>query len=199
MHRLEWALIVAGMAACGPSTSDDPSSSVTANPTTDTTDSAATETGTLPMGPTGMTGLWALTGCTGTPTVEPGALADVEGVEMTGGPDAWTVSVTVRSPDVDCDQYASWWEIVTVDGELVYRRILNHSHADEQPFTRSSTGSVSLDADTVYRVRAHLHPAGFGGQVMEGRPGEAFVGIDVDDGWADDLLTADPLPEECWY
>jgi len=193
MHRLEWALIVAGMAACGPSTPGDPSSSVTVNPT----DAQGTET--LPMGSTGMTGLWVLTGCTGTPAVEPGALADVEGVEMTGGPDAWTVSVTVRSPDVDCDQYASWWEIVTVDGDLVYRRILNHSHADEQPFTRSSTGPVSLDPDTVYRVRAHLHPAGFGGQVMEGRPGEAFVEVDVDEEWAGDLLTADPLPEECWY
>ncbi len=144
-----------------------------------------------------MTGLWSLTGCTGTP--DPGALADVEGVSMQGGSAGWTVSVTVRAPDVDCDQYADWWEVLTPEGALVYRRILNHSHADEQPFTRSSEGTVPLAAGTTYRVRAHLHPIGFGGQVMEGIPGGSFSVVDVDEGWADDLETAAPRPEECWF
>ncbi len=190
-----WIPLVLGL-ACGGASRTTTSSLPPAAEVDDTSAGRTTS-----MTATGMTGVWALTGCTGTAESvgETGALADVEAVAMTGGPTDWTVSVTVRSPDVDCGQYASWWELLTPEGELVYRRILNHSHADEQPFTRASEGSVALEADTVVRVRAYLHPSGYGGQVMEGTPSGGFSAIEVESGWADELGTMAPLPEECWY
>lgn len=51
----------------------------------------------------------------------------------------------MRSPDRDCGLYADWWEVVGEDGRLLYRRILMHSHPDEQPFTRPG-GPVAIAA-----------------------------------------------------
>ena len=63
--------------------------------------------------------------------------ADVQAVSATGEDGAWVFSVTLLSPDVDCSRYADWWELVDPNETLVYRRVLNHSHAEEQPFERS--------------------------------------------------------------
>src|SRR6185436_12409119 len=35
-------------------------------------------------------------------------LSNVEAVSVTGDPDAYTFAATLRSPDVDCDQYSDW-------------------------------------------------------------------------------------------
>jgi hypothetical protein len=61
----------------------------------------------------------------------------VVAVEVTGEPGARAFTVTVRSPDTGCERYADLWEVVSTDGDLRYRRVLAHSHVDEQPFTRS--------------------------------------------------------------
>src|SRR5262252_1297487 len=65
------------------------------------------------------------------------ALAHVVQVQVSGNAGAFSFSVTVRSPDSGCARYADWWEVVSTDGKLLHRRILMHSHVDEQPFTRS--------------------------------------------------------------
>ena len=70
-------------------------------------------------------------------------LAKITAVECTGGPNNYTLSVTIESPDTGCDQYADWWEVFYPDNTLIYRRILSHSHVNEQPFTRSG-GPVVL-------------------------------------------------------
>ena len=57
----------------------------------------------------------------------------------------------VASPDTGCDQYANWWEVITEDGALIYRRILGHSHVNEQPFIRSGVGVV-IDENQVVIV-----------------------------------------------
>jgi hypothetical protein len=125
-------------------------------------------------------------------------LADVEAVVVTGEDGNYTLATTLRSGDEGCDGYADWWEVLTLDGRLLYRRILNHSHVDEQPFTRSG-GPIDATQSDVVLVRAHRHPTGYGGQAMEGRLGGTFVAVELAASFAAELEVAEPLPEDCWY
>ena len=122
--------------------------------------------------------------------------ADVVRVAVTGSAGSYLFQVTVRSPDLGCGQYASWWEVVTPEGELVYRRVLQHSHADEQPFTRSG-GPVPVEADQVVIVRAHMEPGGYAGTVYPGTAASGFQVARVDEGFAAGLARKAPLPESC--
>jgi len=127
------------------------------------------------------------------------AQADAIAVEVAGSPGAYEFRVTVRSPDQGCSRYASWWEVLHPDGTLVYRRILNHSHPDEQPFTRAG-GPVSVSADETLVVRAHLHPDGYGGQVLRGSVRRGFEPWrDAPADFASGLARAEPQPERCLY
>jgi hypothetical protein len=118
--------------------------------------------------------------------------ADVVAVEVRGDSADYTFAVTVRSPDTGCDQYADWWEVVTPAGDrLVYRRILAHSHVDEQPFTRSG-GPVEIAPDSAVVVRAHMSNAGYGGRAMRGTPAEGFRAADLPDGFGEGVETASP-------
>ena len=74
--------------------------------------------------------------------------AYVRSVSASGEANAYRFSVEISSPDLGCEQYADWWEVVDEDGELIYRRVLAHSHVSEQPFTRSG-GPIDIDADQV--------------------------------------------------
>lgn len=126
-------------------------------------------------------------------------LANVEGVSATGDPGDYTFGVTLRSPDVDCDQYANWWEVLSVDGQLIYRRILTHSHADEQPFTRTGGPVPVQPADTVI-VRGHLNTTGYGGTAMRGSVEGGFaVATDIDASFAPEVEQQEPQPEECLW
>jgi len=129
----------------------------------------------------------------------PASGADVVGVATTGDDGAFVVSVTVRSPDEGCDRYADWFELVTDDGELLHRRILNHSHVDEQPFTRSTEGPVELGIDQSVWVRAHLHPDGYGGTTWHGTARQGFRAEAMPPGFAEALATTEPLPTDCWF
>lgn len=125
--------------------------------------------------------------------------ADVVRVATTGAEGAYSFSVTVESPDTGCMQYADWWEVLTPDGELIYRRILAHSHVDEQPFTRSG-GPVDVDATTEVIVRAHMNEAGYGGAALSGSVSEGFSDDEsVTASVAPSLADAPPLPEDCAF
>lgn len=101
--------------------------------------------------------------------------------------------MTVASPDIGCDSYADWWEVVSEDGELLTRRVLLHSHVDEQPFTRSGGGLNVQPNDTVI-VRAHMSVGGYGGSVMRGTVAEGFSPAEVSPGFAASLDTQGPRP-----
>lgn len=124
--------------------------------------------------------------------------ADVISVEVTGDPNAHTFSVGIASPDEGCHQYADWWEVLTEDGDLVYRRILAHSHVDEQPFLRSG-GPVKIDADTIVIVRAHMHPGGYGGTGMKGTINTGFEKIPFDPDFALEVEDQPPQPTGCAF
>jgi hypothetical protein len=122
--------------------------------------------------------------------------ADVISVNVTGSPSAYQFSVEVASPDTGCDQYADWWEVITEDGQLLYRRILLHSHVNEQPFTRSG-GPVEIDADTVVIVRAHMNNSSYGGQAMKGTVDSGFTEVALSPDFAGSLASEPPQPEGC--
>ena len=50
--------------------------------------------------------------------------ATIVSVASSGSNANYTFSVGISSPDTGCDQYANWWEVITEDGTLLYRRIL---------------------------------------------------------------------------
>jgi hypothetical protein len=104
----------------------------------------------------------------------------------------------VRSPDKGCNQYANWWEVLSENGELIYRRILGHSHVNEQPFTRSG-GSVTISKDQVVIVRAHMNTSGYGTKTFKGSVSNGFTAFETEQNFANDLANQEPLPSSCAF
>ena len=128
-----------------------------------------------------------------------GVGADVMAVRASGSPGAYTFSVTIRSPDTGCGQYADWWEVLTPEGELVYRRILAHGHVDEQPFTRSG-GPVDVDESARVVVRAHMSGGGYDGVAFAGSVVSGFSADgSLTAGLAPELSEVSPLPSDCAF
>jgi hypothetical protein len=124
--------------------------------------------------------------------------ADVLRVAAKARPGGYELAVTVKSPDRDCDQYANWWEVVSLDGRLLFRRVLMHSHPEEQPFVRPG-GPVRISAEETVVVRAHFHPTGYGGAALRGSVAKGFEAWpEIPPGFAADLSREKPLPTECW-
>ncbi|MBT5774058.1 MAG: hypothetical protein HOH95_06740 [Dehalococcoidia bacterium] len=125
--------------------------------------------------------------------------ADVVAVEVSGEAGAYQFAVEVSSPDTGCDEYADWWEVVSEDGsELLYRRILAHSHVDEQPFVRGG-GPVDIESDAVVVVRAHMNTGGFGGAALRGSVDGGFEVFTPELRFGAALGSVEPLPEGCAF
>jgi len=124
--------------------------------------------------------------------------ADVTAVQVNGSPGRYDFSVTVKSPDTGCQQYADWWEVVSEEGKLLYRRVLLHSHVGEQPFTRSG-GPVPIQPDTVVWVRAHMNTSGYGGTLFKGSVTAGFARAVSPAGFAAGLAKQPPLPDGCAF
>jgi len=127
--------------------------------------------------------------------------ANVIGVVVTGNAGSYRFAVTLRSDDTGCEQYANWWEVLSADGELIHRRILGHSHVEEQPFTRSS-GPITVEADVALIVRAYMHREGddgYGGTEYRGSAAEGFVLSDTLVTGASGVEDAEPQPSGCAF
>lgn len=125
--------------------------------------------------------------------------ASVVEVDVSGSPGAYTFAVTIASDETGCDRYADWWEVVTVaDEQLVYRRILTHSHPDEQPFTRSG-GPIAVQPDDAILVRAHLAPVGYAGDAVRGTVATGLTTPDRAESLATGLASAEPQPMGCLF
>ena len=126
-------------------------------------------------------------------------LADVQNVSISGNQGDYTFAVTVSSPDTGCDQYTDWWEVLTTEGELVYRRILWHSHVNEQPFARQGR-PVPIQSHQTVIVRAHMSNLGYGGASMRGTVQSGFEPApDITEDFAPEVETQAPLPRFCLY
>lgn len=123
--------------------------------------------------------------------------ASVTRVAVSGEAGSLRFAVTVESPDSGCDRYADWWEVVSEKGDLLYRRILTHSHKDEQPFTRSG-GPVDAAIDERLIVRVHMHPSGYSESAMVGNVADGFEPIVLAD-FAPELEQAPPQPAGCRF
>lgn len=124
--------------------------------------------------------------------------ATVTKVEFSGEENAYTFNVTIASTDIGCDQYADWWEVIDMEGNLVYRRILTHSHVNEQPFTRSG-GAVTISETTEVYVRAHMNNSGYGSSVQKGSVTTGFAASELDVEFAQSLAETAPLPDGCAF
>jgi len=135
--------------------------------------------------------------------------ANVVAVAVSGNPRNYTFNVSVESADVDCSQFANWWEVLTEAGSLVFRRILQHCHTDENgttdpnapgnTFTRDG-GPVDIEADDVVIVRAHMNTGGYNGTVMKGSVTGGFSEwLDIGADFALDVEAEDPQPTGCLF
>lgn len=125
--------------------------------------------------------------------------ADVLAVRVTGTDGSYTFAVTLSSPDTGCEQYADWWEVLTRGGDLVHRRILMHSHVNEQPFTRSG-GPVDVDEAVELVVRAHMNNAGYAGIAFAGSIASGFEpDLALSTALAPELASAPPQPNGCAF
>ena len=119
-------------------------------------------------------------------------------VKVTGMNKDYTFSVTLKSPDTGCDQYANWWEVISTEGDLIYRRILAHSHVNEQPFTRSG-GPVPINNDQEVIIRGHMNNTGYGGNAMKGSVKKGFKPFKPARDFAKDLENTKPQPSDCSF
>ncbi len=130
--------------------------------------------------------------------VDTTAEADIVSVSLSGDENAYTFSVGIKSPDKGCNQYADWWEVVAEDGTLIYRRILAHSHVNEQPFIRSG-GPVAIKKDQIVYVRAHMNTSKYGSKVFKGSVENGFQESTLDKDFAIALEETEPLPSGCAF
>ena len=109
---------------------------------------------------------------------------------------SFSLDATVKSSDKNCGHYVNWWEAVSEDGKLLYRRTLGHPHSNEQPFNRGgSTGSIK--EDTVFYVRAHIHPYGYSNKGMKGSVESGFKPVVIPNGFAAGLASSGKIPSSC--
>ena len=106
--------------------------------------------------------------------------------------------MTAESPDTGCDSYADWWEVVSEDGELVYRRILLHSHVDEQPFTRSGGPIPPPDGAAAF-VRLHMNTEGYSPAAVRVQPPGSPEAAELPSGFAAELESLEPQPGDCAF
>lgn len=78
--------------------------------------------------------------------------------------ESYEFDVTLYHDDDGEDGYADWWQVETLDGDILGRRVLTHAHGT-QPFTRSQIITIPEGVGYVV-VRGHDQIHDYGGQVI---------------------------------
>ncbi|MFQ5821244.1 MAG: hypothetical protein ACE5I5_14760 [Candidatus Heimdallarchaeota archaeon] len=89
-------------------------------------------------------------------------VVDVEFEKQNGN--TYEFHVTLYHDDDGEEGYADWWQVETLDGEMLGRRDLTHSHGT-QPFTRSKS-IITPDGVMYVVIRGHDQTHGYGGQAL---------------------------------
>ncbi len=124
--------------------------------------------------------------------------ANVIGISVSGSSGSYSFQVTVESDETGCGQYADWWEVLSPEGRLIYRRVLLHSHDTEQPFTRSG-GPVGIQPEETVIVRAHMNIVGYEGVAYRGSAEGGFEVAELPDRFAENVSKQEPQPLGCAF
>lgn len=108
----------------------------------------------------------------------------------------YSINVAIKSSDKNCSHYVNWWEAVSENGKLLYRRILSHPHSREQPFSRGGVTNSITDETTFY-IRAHIHPFGYSNRGMKGSIKTGFSAVNITNGFAKHLANEGENPSHC--
>ncbi len=99
------------------------------------------------------------------PLIDGAVVLAVEATPKASG--QYNLSVTIQSPDQNCTRHADWWEVLSEEGKLLGRNIINTPHEFERPFTTEKT--MTLDPTQTIIIRAHF---------SDDLDGEYYNGID---------------------
>ena len=124
--------------------------------------------------------------------------ADVQNITISGTENNYNFNVKINANETGCDQYTDWWEVLDTKGNLLYRRILIHSHPSEQPFTRGG-GNIAIKKDATVYIRAHMHPLGYVGDVFSGSVDKGFHKSTNPPSFPTALEKSAPLPNGCAF
>ena len=126
------------------------------------------------------------------------AKANVINVSTNGTTGNYRFLVTVQSDETGCKQYANWWEVVSAEGELLYRRILFHSHPHDQPFRRSG-GNVNIKNTDIIYIRAHMNTTSYSGDIFKGSVKNGFKKTNDTIKNSQQIEQMSPLPNGCAF
>jgi hypothetical protein len=121
---------------------------------------------------------------------------DVVSVQAQGTVGAYDFMVQIHGAGSDCNFYVDWWEVLSEDGRLLYRRVLSPGDAKERSVSGAG-GPVRVDADAIVWVRVHSHPSGYGRVGFKGSPRTGFRKTEMPPDFAAEVANSPPLPGRC--
>lgn len=117
--------------------------------------------------------------------------------------DRVTLSATIKSSDTGCENYCDWFELLDASGALIYRRILWHSHKNEQPFTRSGTfNRATISPNQTLYLRVHHNLTHYDSGYLVGTLATGFTPSQHQPPFSHynkNIETMTPQPTECWF
>lgn len=88
-------------------------------------------------------------------TASAGEVAVVNAKAVKSGKNTYRFDVTLRHDDEGWQHYADNWEVLSLKGNVLGKRILLHPHVNEQPFTRSLGGVFIPEGIKTILIRGH--------------------------------------------
>jgi len=78
----------------------------------------------------------------------------------------YRVTATIASADTGWNKYADFWVVRTPRGFVLRKRVLEHPHIDDQPFTRALSGLHIPEGEDVVEIAASDSVEGLCGQII---------------------------------